>query len=55
MAVGSRLLARKQATVIRLVAIEELAGMDALYADTTGTHTQASPALGPQRSQGSPK
>src|SRR5271165_290990 len=40
MAVGARLLARKQAIVSRLVAIEELAGVDVLCADKTGTLTQ---------------
>ncbi|HWC61807.1 MAG TPA: plasma-membrane proton-efflux P-type ATPase, partial [Verrucomicrobiae bacterium] len=40
MAVGARLLARKQAIVSRLVAIEELAGMDILCSDKTGTLTQ---------------
>ena len=40
MAVGARLLARKQAIVSRLVAIEELAGMDVLCSDKTGTLTQ---------------
>ncbi|MEO8318718.1 MAG: HAD-IC family P-type ATPase, partial [Bradyrhizobium sp.] len=40
MAVGARLLARKQAIVSKLVAIEELAGVDVLCADKTGTLTQ---------------
>src|SRR5271168_1606661 len=40
MAVGARLLARKQAIVSKLVAIEELAGVDILCADKTGTLTQ---------------
>src|ERR1039457_236093 len=40
MAVGARLLAKKQAIVSRLVAIEELAGVDILCADKTGTLTQ---------------
>ena len=40
MAVGARLLARKEAIVSRLVAIEELAGVDILCADKTGTLTQ---------------
>jgi H+-transporting ATPase len=39
MAVGARLLAAKQAIVSRLVAIEELAGMDVLCSDKTGTLT----------------
>jgi H+-transporting ATPase len=40
MAVGARLLAKKKAIVSRLVAIEELAGVDVLCADKTGTLTQ---------------
>ena len=46
MAVGARLLARKQAIVSRLAAIEELAGVDVLCADKTGTLTQNSLTLG---------
>jgi len=46
MAVGARLLARKQAIVSRLVAIEELAGVDVLCADKTGTLTQNTLTLG---------
>jgi len=40
MAVGARLLAAKQAIVRRLAAIEELAGIDILCSDKTGTLTQ---------------
>jgi H+-transporting ATPase len=40
MAVGAGALARKEAIVSKLVAIEEMAGMDVLCADKTGTITK---------------
>jgi H+-transporting ATPase len=40
MAVGARSLAKKKAIVARLEAIEEMAGMDILCSDKTGTLTQ---------------
>jgi H+-transporting ATPase len=46
MAVGARLLAKRQAVVSRLVAIEELAGVDVLCADKTGTLTEDNLTLG---------
>src|SRR5665647_256904 len=46
MAVGARQLAKKQAIVSKLVAIEELAGVDVLCADKTGTLTQNALTLG---------
>jgi H+-transporting ATPase len=40
MAVGAMALAKKEAIVSKLVAIEEMAGMDVLCSDKTGTVTQ---------------
>ncbi|WP_052746108.1 plasma-membrane proton-efflux P-type ATPase [Sulfurovum lithotrophicum] len=40
MAIGAQVLATKQAIVSRLAAIEEVAGMDVLCSDKTGTLTQ---------------
>ncbi len=46
MAVGARLLAKRKAIVTRLAAIEELAGVDVLCTDKTGTLTQNKLTLG---------
>ncbi len=46
MALGAQMLARKKAIVSRLESIEELAGIDTLCSDKTGTLTQNALTLG---------
>jgi H+-transporting ATPase len=46
MAVGARLLAQKEAIVTKLSSIEEMAGIDVLCSDKTGTLTKNSLTLG---------
>jgi H+-transporting ATPase len=46
MAVGARLLAAKQAIVTRLASVEEMAGLDVLCSDKTGTLTKNQLTLG---------
>jgi H+-transporting ATPase len=46
MALGARVLAVKQAIVTKLTAVEEMAGIDVLCSDKTGTLTQSKLTLG---------
>ena len=49
LAAGAVALAKKEAIVSRLTAIEEMAGMDILCSDKTGTITQNSISVGDVR------